>query len=219
MRVAPQHAQVDRGGLRRVLVRQGDQPVTQLRSAEQVRTAGNRDQGVRHRGPVGLVGCLKARHQHGEPGQQFPGAFLDQVRARIGDAEICECELDEPFDLLQAPADAGGELSRCADEPEKARRVHLLVSKVGEHRQLLGVLLRAGDDERATMLRAIRRRVDDLAHEGADELPGRLVALHQVRCAAYPDREDERRLQVVSAGRADDQDRRPSALVPAGMPR
>ena len=55
------------------------------------------------------------------------------------------------------------------------------------------------------MLRAVRRRVDDLAHEGADELPGRLVALHQVRCAAYPGREDERGLQVVLAGRADDQ--------------
>ena len=47
-----------------------------------------------------------------------------------------------------------------------------LLAKSASNASLLSVLLRASDYERATMLRTVRRRVDDLAHEGADELPG-----------------------------------------------
>ena len=83
-----------------------------------------------------------------------------------------KCEPDERFDLIQAPADIGGEIARRADEPEKAGASICLKARSASSRQLFGVLLGAGDDERDTMLRTIGGRVDDLVHEGADELPG-----------------------------------------------
>ena len=71
-------------------------------------------------------------------------------------------QLDETLDLLEASAISssnfpGVRMSR------KKRGALPACSKVGEQRQLLSVLLRAGDYERATTLRTVRRRVNDLA--------------------------------------------------------
>ena len=52
-------------------------------------------------------------------------ALLCKLRAGIGNPEIDECALDKCLDLIQTFPDSGGELGRCADEFEEARRVHL----------------------------------------------------------------------------------------------
>ncbi len=106
--------------------------------------------------------------------------MLNDLRVRIGDIKIDKGKPDERFDLVQTPPDTGGELAWCTNETGKARRVHLLGGEIGEPRQLLGMVLCSGDGQRDTMFRTTDPRVDDLLHEGADELLARLVALHEI---------------------------------------
>ena len=68
MCIAPEKAQVNGSGLRWIFSCECDESVAQARSTDKVGTAGDRDQGIRHRSPVRLVGRLEARHEHGEPG-------------------------------------------------------------------------------------------------------------------------------------------------------
>jgi hypothetical protein len=180
MCIASQKTQVDCGGLRRVLIRQSDKPIAQPRSTIKVCTAGDWDQGIRDRSPVSLVRRLESRHQHTEPRQQFPGALLDDLHARIGDTKIYKCQPDERFNVIQSPPNISGKLAWRANKAEKTQRVHLPESEIDEPRQLFGVILRAGDNQRDTMFRTIGGRVENLVHEGTDEFPGRLVALHEI---------------------------------------
>ena len=117
-----------------------------------------------------------------------------------GITKVDECESNEGLDLSQSSDGRRGELLRCTYEVEEALRARLLRRESSECRELARVILLPCDDEGDPTVDAIVvRHIFRLADERADELPRRLVALHQIRRPADGHREYERWVAFVAA--------------------